>query len=83
MLYFSECINVTKCILIFYYKLKFYTIYKCISKSGTNFISQPKSSHVNIIVDINFSNGGKHLLLHKHLWINNEYVIKESDLDIF
>ena len=22
-------------------------------------------------------------LLHKHIWINNEYVIKESDLDVF
>ena len=36
-----------------------------------------------LIVDINFSNGGKYLLPHKHIWINNEYVIKESDLDSF
>ena len=26
----------------------------------------------NIIVDIEFSHGGKHLLPHKHVWINNE-----------
>lgn len=57
-------------------------IYKCISKSGTDFISQTTINRVNIIVDINFSNGGKHLLPHKHVWINNECVIKESDLDV-
>ena len=38
---------------------------------------------VNIIVDVDFSHGGKYLLPHKHIWINNECVIKESDLDIF
>ena len=53
------------------------------SISGANFISQPTINRVNIIVDINFSNGGKYLLPHKHIWINNEYVIKESDLDVF
>ena len=26
----------------------------------------------NIIVDIDFSHGGKHPLPHKHVWINNE-----------
>lgn len=42
------------------------------SISGANFISQPTINRVNIIVDINFSNGDKHLLLHRHIWINNE-----------
>lgn len=53
------------------------------SISGINFISQPTTNSVNIIVDIDFSHGGKHPLPHKHVWINNEYVIKESDLDVF
>ena len=38
---------------------------------------------VNIIVDIDFSHGKTHLMPHKHVWINNECVIKESDLDVF
>ena len=45
---------------------------KGLSISGANFISQPTINSVNIIVDINFSNGGKYLLPHKHIWINNE-----------
>ena len=53
------------------------------SISGINFISQPITNSVNIIVDNDFSHGDKHPLLHKHIWINNEYVIKESDLDVF
>ena len=53
------------------------------SISGINFISQPITNSVNIIVDNDFSHGEKHPLLHKHIWINNEYVIKESDLDGF
>ena len=53
------------------------------SISGINFISQPITNSVNIIVDNDFSHGEKHPLLHKHIWINNEYVIKESDLDVF
>ena len=53
------------------------------SISGINFISQPTTNSVNIIVDNDFSYGGKHLLPHKHIWINNECVIKESDLDVF
>ena len=53
------------------------------SISGINFISQPMTNRVNITVDINFSNAGKHPLPHKHVWINDEYVIKESDLDVF
>ena len=53
------------------------------SISGINFISQSTTNSVNIIVDIDFSHGGKHPLPHKHVWINNEYVIKESDLDVF
>ena len=60
-----------------------YNSYKCISKSGANFISQTTIISVNIVVDIDFSNGGKHLLPHKQVWINNEYVIKELDLDGF
>ena len=43
-----------------------------ISISGANFISQPTINDGNIIVDIDFSPGGKHLLPHKHVWINNE-----------
>ena len=38
---------------------------------------------VNIIVDIDLSPGGKYLLPHKHIWINDECVLKESDLDVF
>ena len=53
------------------------------SISGINFISQPITNSVNIIVDNDFSHGGKYLLPHKHIWINNECVIKESDLDVF
>lgn len=53
------------------------------SISGVNFISQPTTNSVNIIVDIDFSHGGKYLLPHKHIWINDECVIKESDLDVF
>ena len=62
------------------------------SISGINFISQPTTNSVNIIVDIDCSPGGKYLLPHKHIWINNvvweywindECVIKESDLDVF
>ena len=53
------------------------------SISGINFISQPITNSVNIIVDNDFSHGEKHPLLHKHIWIHNEYVIKESDLDSF
>lgn len=40
-------------------------------------------NRVNIIVDIDFSHGKTHLMPHKHVWINNECVIKESDLDVF
>ena len=40
--------------------------------SGINFISQPTTNNVNIIVDNDFSHGGKHPLPHKHVWINNE-----------
>ena len=39
--------------------------------------------YVGKIVDNDFSHGGKYLLPHKHIWINNECVIKESDLDVF
>ena len=53
------------------------------SISGINFISQPTTNSVNIIVDNDFSYGGKYLLPHKHIWINDECVIKESDLDVF
>jgi len=42
------------------------------SISGINFISQPTTNSVNIIVDIDVSHGGKHPLPHKHVWINNE-----------
>lgn len=42
------------------------------SIAGVKFISQPKINSVNIIVDIGFSHGGKYLLQHKHIWINNE-----------
>lgn len=53
------------------------------SISGVNFISQPTTNSVNIIVDIDFSHGGKYLLPHKHIWINDECFIKESDLEFF
>ena len=53
------------------------------SIAGVKFISQPKINSVNIIVDIGFSHGGKYLLPHKHIWINDECVLKESDLDVF
>ena len=62
------------------------------SISGISFIAQPTTNSVNIIVDNDFSHGGKYLLAHKHIWINNvvweywindECVIKESDLDVF
>ena len=62
------------------------------SISGINFISQPITNSVNIIVDNDFSHGGKYLLAHKRMWINNvvwefwindECLIKESDLDVF
>ncbi len=42
------------------------------SISGINFISQPTTNSVNIIVDNKFSHGGKYLLPYKHIWINNE-----------
>ena len=51
------------------------------SISGINFISQPTTNRVNIIVDNDFSYGGKHLLPHKHIWINNvvwEYWINDE-----
>lgn len=60
--------------------------------SGINFISQSTTNSVNIIVDNDFSHGGKYLLAHKRMWINNvvwefwindECLIKESDLDVF
>ena len=53
------------------------------SISGINFISQSTTNSVNIIVDIDFSHGETHPLPHRHIWINNECVIKESDLDVF
>ena len=53
------------------------------SISGINFISQPTTNSVNIIVDIDFSHGETHPMPHRHIWINNECVIKESDLEFF